>query len=46
MGIRQDVLYDCEYDVNCVHVANGMNWYFASNYSWGFAGEFDPVTRS
>jgi hypothetical protein len=46
MGVRQDVLYDCGYNVNCFQVANGLKWYFATNYSWGFASDSDIVTRS
>jgi hypothetical protein len=46
MGFRQDVLYDCAYNESCSHVANGVKWYFASNYSWGFANELDTVTRT
>lgn len=31
---------------NVTHSANGIEWYFSNNYSWGFAAGGDTVSRS
>lgn len=31
---------------NTTHAANGVEWYFNDNYSWGFAGAGDSVSRT
>ena len=31
---------------NVTHAANGAEWYFNNNYSWGFAGAGDAVSRN
>lgn len=31
---------------NVTHSANGVEWYFDPNYSWGFAGAGDTVSRN
>ena len=31
---------------NTTHSANGVEWYFNDNYSWGFAGGGDVVSRT
>lgn len=46
MGLRADVLYDCGSIINCTHVANGVGWYYSSDYSWGFVQNTDSVYRS
>ncbi len=43
---RADVLFDCGTNQTCTHVANGVGWYFSSNYSWGFVSGNDPVSRN
>ncbi|MBY0236581.1 MAG: PEP-CTERM sorting domain-containing protein [Burkholderiaceae bacterium] len=40
-----DVTYDTGTS-NTTHVANGVGWYFNNNYSWGFAGATDVVSRN
>jgi hypothetical protein len=45
MGLRADVLYNCNNAVNCTHVANGVGWYYSDSYSWGFVNGTDSVTR-
>ncbi|CAF1338358.1 unnamed protein product [Adineta steineri] len=46
MGLRDDVLYSCGMSTSCTHVANGVGWYFAYEYSWGFVNNNDVVYRS
>ncbi|CAF3746296.1 unnamed protein product [Adineta steineri] len=46
MGLRGDVLYSCGMSTSCTHVANGVGWYFAYEYSWGFVNNNDIVYRS
>ncbi|CAF1174574.1 unnamed protein product [Adineta steineri] len=46
MGNRNDVLYNCSSLANCVHVANGVSWYFSNSHSWGFAPGGAIVKRS
>ncbi|ALT77216.1 MULTISPECIES: PEP-CTERM sorting domain-containing protein [unclassified Roseateles] len=31
---------------NTTHKANGVGWYFSTNYSWGFASATDTVSRN
>ena len=45
MGLRNDVLYNCSTSLNCTHVANGVGWYFDSDWSWGFVNNTDDVIR-
>jgi len=40
MSLHPNVLY------NCIHVANGMKWYFSSDFCWKFGNESDSVTKS
>ncbi len=42
---RADVIFDTGH-TNTTHLANGVGWYFSSNWSWGFAEGNDPVTRN
>ncbi|CAF4851572.1 unnamed protein product, partial [Rotaria sp. Silwood1] len=46
MGLRSDVLYNCSSIVNCTHIANGVGWYYSSDYSWGFVEDSDTVYRN
>ncbi|CAF1228797.1 unnamed protein product [Adineta ricciae] len=46
MGNRNDVLYNCGSVINCIHIANGVGWYYSDSYSWGFVSGGDTVTRS
>jgi len=44
---RADVLFETgQYDYTTTHAANGSNWYYDSNWSWGFAGGGDAVYKS
>ncbi|MBM4320855.1 MAG: hypothetical protein FJ125_13100, partial [Deltaproteobacteria bacterium] len=43
---RDDVLFDCGQQPGCAHEANGVAWYFSSNWSWGFAPAGLDVQRS
>ena len=45
MGNREDVLFDCGHVTNCTRVANGVAWYYSSDYSWGFAPAGSAVNR-
>ncbi|CAF4133089.1 unnamed protein product [Rotaria sordida] len=45
MGLRSDVLYNCSNITTCTHIANGVGWYYSSNYSWGFVEGADTVYR-
>jgi hypothetical protein len=45
-GRREDVLFDCGSLTKCVHVANGVGWYFSDNFSWGFVAGGDSVNRN
>lgn len=44
-GPRADVLFDTGTDRFTTHNANGVGWYYNSNWSWGYALEGDPVDR-
>jgi hypothetical protein len=43
---RADVLFEEGSDFSGSHNANGSEWYFSDDYSWGFAKGGDPVFRS
>lgn len=45
MGLRADVLYNCGTSATCTKVANGVGWYFSTDYSWGFVNNTDSVKR-
>lgn len=42
---KTDVLFDTGDANNVTHTANGTNWYFSTNWSWGFAPAGDAVLR-
>jgi hypothetical protein len=42
---RDDVMFETG-SSNTPHDANGVGWYFSSGYSWGFAPQGDPISRS
>jgi hypothetical protein len=44
-ALRSDVLTDTGFS-NTPHDANKAGWYFSPSYSWGFAKQGDPITRS
>ena len=44
-ALRADVLFDTGRS-NVTHNANGTEWYFSDNYSWGFAPGGETVTRN
>ncbi|MDC0668528.1 hypothetical protein [Nannocystis radixulma] len=46
MGERADVLFDVGTQVDGKHEANGVAWYYSSNFSWGFAAAGDSVHRT
>ena len=46
MAPRQDVLYNCSTNVNCSRLSNNVQWYFSSNYSWGFANQSVSINRA
>ena len=46
MGLRADVLYNCNTTYNCTNVANGDGWYFSDSWSWGFVNNNDAVQRN
>jgi len=37
LGNRADVLFDVGNGQNAVHTANGVDWYYSTGASWGFA---------
>lgn len=39
-----DVIFNTDFS-NVTHLANDVNWYFSTSYSWGFAGLGDTVSR-
>lgn len=43
-GARADVLFDTAH-TNTPHDANGTGWYFANDWSWGFAPQGDAIFR-
>jgi hypothetical protein len=42
---RDDVLFDTGVG-NVAHNANNVGWYYNNSYSWGFARQGDPLSRS
>jgi hypothetical protein len=40
-----DVIFNTGINTGTVHVANGAEWYYSDNYSWGFAGLGDTVYK-
>jgi hypothetical protein len=42
---RDDVLFDTGHG-NTTHQANGSEWYYSGDWSWGFANQGDAVERS
>ncbi len=45
VGARADVLFDTAH-TNTPHNANGVGWYFANDFSWGFAPQGAAITRA
>ncbi|MCA9545241.1 MAG: hypothetical protein KC613_12645 [Myxococcales bacterium] len=45
-GLYADVTFDVGGAQPAVHTANGVNWYFNNNTSWGFAPEGAAVNRN
>jgi len=43
---RDDVIFDTGTDVTTTHTANGTEWYFNEDRSWGFAPEGASVRKS
>lgn len=43
---RADVLTDTTTDFTTTHNANGSEWYFNADRSWGFAGDGDTVNKN
>lgn len=43
---RADVTFDTTSDTTTTHYANGVEWYFNSSLSWGFALAGDSVNKS
>lgn len=41
---RNDVIFDTAH-TDTPHVANGSGWYFANDWSWGFAPQGDAIHR-
>lgn len=41
-----DVILETGANNNVTHLANGAQWYFNDNFSWGFAGAGDLVSRT
>jgi hypothetical protein len=44
-GPRSAVLADSGDNRNLTHNANGTEWYFSTNWSWGFANGGEAVNR-
>jgi hypothetical protein len=42
---RADVLFDTTADRTTLHTANGVGWYFNSDWSWGYAQAGDAVDK-
>lgn len=43
---RSDAIFDTGTgDLTTTHIANGAQWYFASNYSWGFTDLGDVINK-
>jgi hypothetical protein len=45
MGLRANVLHNCNSIQSCTCVANGVGWYYSDSYSWGFVNNTDSVIR-
>ncbi|MGH9346744.1 MAG: beta strand repeat-containing protein [Vicinamibacterales bacterium] len=45
-ALRADVLFDTGNNNTTTHAANGSEWYFNGNRSWGFAPSGESVTKS
>lgn len=45
-GNRADVLFDEGHSRTASHNANGVEWYFSDDWSWGFAPGGDAVDRN
>ncbi|MEZ4475671.1 MAG: hypothetical protein R3F60_33705 [bacterium] len=45
-GVRDQVLFDVGNGVAAAHEHNGINWYFATSSSWGFAPAGEAVNRN
>jgi cysteine-rich repeat protein len=46
MGDREDVIFDVGDGEFATHEANGVAWYYSTQWSWGFALGGDPVERN
>jgi cysteine-rich repeat protein len=42
---QADVIFDTD-ATDTPHDANGVGWYYSNNYSWGFAPQGDPISRT
>ena len=42
---RADVIFDTTGDQTTLHQANGVGWYYNTNWSWGFVQGGDPVQK-
>ncbi|OWQ45911.1 hypothetical protein CDL60_18875 [Roseateles noduli] len=45
-ALRSDAILNTGANTSNTHVANGANWYFAPNWSWGFTAAGDSVSLS
>jgi hypothetical protein len=45
-GLQSDVLFFTSADTTSVHNANGVDWYYHNNYSWGFAVPGDTINKA
>lgn len=45
-GLRSDVTFDTGVNQDVTHIANGVGWYFANVYSWGFVRAGDSVSKN
>nr|WP_297529360.1 PEP-CTERM sorting domain-containing protein [uncultured Roseateles sp.] len=43
-ALRSDAIFNTGANSSNTHVANGANWYFAPNWSWGFTALGDTVS--
>ena len=43
---RSEVFFDTGVSTNTLHYANGSNWYFSDDWSWGFAPANEPLLRA
>ncbi len=42
-ALRSEAIFNTGSNTNNTHVANGANWYFSANWSWGFTALNDAV---